>query len=281
MGGGGSVPPVAYLFVDAGHLRPNFSTAVGAWVGRPIELYVPSVSQYFGATKTFFYDSIDDLQGKDESSDQFEARLREQEARLRAINACQNNHVRFGSITGGDRRRRRQKEVDILIAVDMMNHAVRQNMDRAVLLTGDRDFTPLVETLVQFGLTVHVAGDRRSTSDVLQAAADSYRPLAISSYVQFVHPNEQRNLPALPSFSSGDLPAESKAEPYATGSIGSYVGKLLPRRSSGFILVMENLYNSMYTTARDLSDLQQLSLFLELEHGEVGWLRDAERRLGL
>src|SRR5689334_5772959 len=258
-----AVRPVAYLFIDAGHLRPNFGSVSAAWFGRPVELYLPSVSSFFSATKTFFYDSIDDLQGKDESTEQFGTRLREQEATLRTINAFSNTHVRFGSVTGGDRRRRRQKEVDILIAVDMMNHAVRQNMDRAVLLTGDRDFTPLVETLVQFGLTVEVAGDFRFTSDILQAAADSYRPLRLSSYTQFVHPNDHRGMPPLPSFNSGDVPSRTSTQPYASGSAGPYRCGLYARPNAGFYFVMADRYNTMYTNVGNLAEIERLTLFLE------------------
>jgi uncharacterized LabA/DUF88 family protein len=38
----------------------------------------------------------------------------------------------------------------------MMNHAIRQNMRRAVLVTGDADFKPLVESMVQIGMFVEI-----------------------------------------------------------------------------------------------------------------------------
>ena len=150
------------------------------------ELDIDSLRRFFDSTKVFYYDSIDDQVRSGEQVEELEKRIRDQEWYLREVNSFPNTHVRYGSITGGDRRKRRQKEVDILIAVDMMNHAIPQNMDRAVLLAGDRDFTPLAETLVQMGLTVEVAGDFRSTSDVLREVADSYRPLGITSYVSLV-----------------------------------------------------------------------------------------------
>ncbi len=52
-------------------------------------------------------------------------------------------------------------------------------MNRVTLLTGDLDFKPLVQSLVDMGLHVEVAGDARHTSTDLADAADSYRPLSL------------------------------------------------------------------------------------------------------
>jgi hypothetical protein len=51
-------------------------------------------------------------------------------------------HVRLGTVTG---KRRRQKEVDILLATDMLTHGFNGNMKTAVLLSGDLDFRPIIE----------------------------------------------------------------------------------------------------------------------------------------
>src|ERR1043165_6666288 len=133
--GGSSQQPVRYLFVDAGHLKANFTDVMERWSGSNVDMDVASVRDIFQATKMFYYDSIDDVARPGETDSELQSRIRAQEAALREINSINNTHVRYGSITGRDRRKRRQKEVDILIAVDMMNHAIRSNMDHAVLLT--------------------------------------------------------------------------------------------------------------------------------------------------
>lgn len=122
--GGPSQQPVRYLFVDAGHLRVNFVDMMIRWCGHPVTLNAALIPVLLSSTKMFYYDSIDDQLRPGESSDALETRIRDQEATLREINSISNTHVRYGSITGRDRRKRRQKEVDILIAVDMMNHAI-------------------------------------------------------------------------------------------------------------------------------------------------------------
>jgi hypothetical protein len=48
-------------------------------------------------------------------------------------------------MTGEKPKNARQKQVDVHLAVDMINHAVRQNLKRASLLTGDLDFKPAIK----------------------------------------------------------------------------------------------------------------------------------------
>lgn len=274
MGLYGSGPkPVLYLFVDAGHLRPNFARAMSAWCGRTVELDFRKLSGLFSAHKMFFYDCLDDSLHPKETNEQHAARVRLLEAEFRRINALSNTHVRLGSITGAGKKRR-QKEVDILIAVDMLNHAVRQNMDRAVLLTGDRDFTPLVEALVQFGLIVDVAGDLQATSDILAAAADNYRPLSIRAYHHLLTDRDQKAAPALPSFSSGNGHHPDE-RPIAQGLAGEYECALLPAAADRVDLVMKTPDRSMFTTVKR-SDVGQLKVFVTFEYlGDWTWLPDS------
>jgi uncharacterized LabA/DUF88 family protein len=53
--------------------------------------------------------------------------------------------VRQGWLSPG--KKRQQKEVDVLLAVDMLTRSFYKNMTKAVLLAGDRDFKPVVEVV--------------------------------------------------------------------------------------------------------------------------------------
>jgi uncharacterized LabA/DUF88 family protein len=268
---GGTPKPTTYLFVDAGHLRTSFRRVIDAWCTGSRRLDVRKVSSHFSANKTFYYDSLDDSLHERETPEAQRERIGAQEAVFRAINALPNTHVRLGSVTG-TRKKLRQKEVDILIAVDMMTHAVRGNMAKAVLLTGDRDFTPLVEALVQLGLTIDVAGDRRSTSDILAAAADSYRALTLRIYHSWMSDREQREC-QLPLLEGGDVNTRD-LEPVATGHVGEYQGALYPTGGPTVLFIMRNEYGAIHANVpRD--GLQRFKLYLELEHGDVAWLPTA------
>jgi uncharacterized LabA/DUF88 family protein len=170
-----------YLFIDGGHLRKYHAEATQRWFGQPADLDVDQVKQRLSATKCFFYDCVDDIQAAGETPQEFKARVDAQEAWFDKVQALSGTHVRLGSMTG-TRKNKRQKQVDILLTVDMMNHAFRRNMALAILITGDQDFKPLVESMVNMGLHVQVRGDRRHTSWDLAAAADSYLPLTLRDY---------------------------------------------------------------------------------------------------
>ena len=60
-----------------------------------------------------------------------------------------------------------------MIAVDMLTHAHRKNMNRATLLAGDQDFRPLIDALVRDGMFVELMYDPVSISTELADAADS------------------------------------------------------------------------------------------------------------
>ena len=79
-------------------------------------------------------------------------------------------NVREGWLSTG--RRRQQKEVDVQLAVDMLSHAFQKNMTKAILVAGDRDFKPLVQSLVQFGTYVNLVSDPLSRAKELARAAD-------------------------------------------------------------------------------------------------------------
>lgn len=278
---GGSVQqPVTYLFVDAAHLKANFSDATQRWFGESVELDVSLLRQLFSVTKIFYYDSIDDVAKSTESPEELEVRIRQQEQALREINAIQNTHVRYGSVTGRDRRRRRQKEVDILIAVDMMNHAVRQNMDKAVLLTGDRDFTPLVETVVQLGLSIWVAGDYRFTSDVLKEAADYYLPLTITQYSQLVEHSAKQRMPSFPTFTNGPVAPNTVGAPILTGPLDKDVARVFFVHTRNCLaLEISNRRGARHLLISNRGEFDRVRLYLELHNEGVDWLSELRHPL--
>jgi NYN domain len=113
-------------------------------------------------------------------------------------------HVRLGSITGVGKKFR-QKQVDVRLAVEALDHAIRKNMDSCHLITGDLDFLPLIESLIRFGTWVHLYYDPRSTPKELYTAADRSRPFSLQDYHKFSSSTFQQNYP-IPTQVSGFIP---------------------------------------------------------------------------
>lgn len=67
---------------------------------------------------------------------------------------------------------RKEKEVDVKLAVDMYRMAVEDKYDAGYLLSADGDFVPVVKAVRDFGCDVYVASPNPCTA--LQHAAKSY-----------------------------------------------------------------------------------------------------------
>lgn len=256
-----------YLFVDGAHLNGNYQRVTSPWFNGEGKLDFTKIKVTFDAQKCFYYDCLDDIKGQEESDSAYAKRVEEQEAFFNSISEIPGWHVRLGSLSGKGKKRR-QKEVDILLAVDMLNHAVRDNLLRATLLTGDRDFKPVVDSLVQMGVIIGVAGDESQTSKPLARAADSFTPLTFSLYfdwtdnkVQQKYPVEiqQINMPPsqLPIIRTGTWNGKNI---FLTMGQGGYV----------FYLDVPN-YNDTNHLALQGNDSQRMMLYFELLYGKVDW----------
>jgi uncharacterized LabA/DUF88 family protein len=170
-----------YVFIDGGYLRACFDERLRWTFGDFGGIRFDQIR--FGH-KFFYYDCLDDLPRPDETQSAFELRLKAQRDLFERIGSLPSWHVQLGTLSGNaqpgrQRSRRQQKEVDVLLAVDMMNHAFRQNMETAVLLSGDLDFKPVVESLIHLGRRVEIAACPQTCSTELRLAADKFTPITM------------------------------------------------------------------------------------------------------
>ncbi len=178
-------PEITYLFIDGGYLKRSYKDCTSQWFGNGVadwrNINFAAIKSHFKAKKVFYYDCLDEIPNQDEKEEDVKARLSQQENYFNQIRSLEGYHVKLGTLVGNPNNKR-QKEVDVLLTVDMMNHTIRKNMTEAVLIAGDRDFKPVVESLVSMGMYVKIASDPRSTSSELRYAADDYIPLSFDNY---------------------------------------------------------------------------------------------------
>jgi len=212
---------------------------------------------------------LEDEPREGEAREEFEQRIEQDEKFFHEIDELDGYFVRLGSVTG-KRNRRRQKKVDILLAVEALDHAARRNMDQAILLTGDRDFEPLVTSLVQLGVRVEVAGDKQTTSRYLRRAADAYRSLSFDDYYKWTVDAVREKSPLLVrSLNAGNLRASSVFE------IGIFQGKKVElRKVNGadvYYLQIDKFPDARSHLTLEFNDVQRLKLYFELQYGEIVW----------
>lgn len=200
-----------YLFIDGEYLRRIYGDAMRSifLCGVPDEdIDYSEFKRVARAKRVFFYDCIDDEKQQNESEPEFQKRVRTQEAFFKKLGELKGFHIRQGSLKGTGKKRR-QKEIDVLLATDMLTHGYDGNMATAVLLAGDLDFRPAVENLVRRGVFVEVWYELKSASAELPGAADygmklNFHPLYDWSTAHFKarHP--------LPTVSTKDERVEGK-----------------------------------------------------------------------
>lgn len=161
-----------YLFVDGGCLREALARLALKYTGdrHGFAQELSWLSNKF--SRVFYYDALPAPE-PGESEDAHSQRVRADRAHFDAIRSLDCFHVALGDLRG---KPRRQKKVDVRLAVDMLTHAHRKNMDTCTLITGDVDFQPLIEELVRVGTFVTIWHPAHASEDLLQAA-DRRRPL--------------------------------------------------------------------------------------------------------
>jgi uncharacterized LabA/DUF88 family protein len=171
-----AVPNTRYLFVDGNQLLMTLKEVGEAWFGEPIEIDFRSLLD--DHQKAFFYDCLP-ARGS-ETPQEHEQKVRDKESFFNSIRDLPGWHVRPGLAKHRQKVGQQQKEVDILIAVDMLSHAHRRNTDRMTFITGDQDFAPLVEALVREGVFVQLVYPKGHVSQDLRYFADAAVPMSAS-----------------------------------------------------------------------------------------------------
>jgi uncharacterized LabA/DUF88 family protein len=153
----------------------------------PVDYF--QIAQDVAADRAYFYDAIEYAQKDGEDDTLFKARVALAEQRHQYIDSLPKCHVREGHVRRGGTKPREQKAVDVMLAVDAMEHAGRGNLAIATLLTGDLDFEPLVSALVRMGVDTRVVYVRQHAAPELLNAADQRRALTLRDFYSFATPS--------------------------------------------------------------------------------------------
>jgi hypothetical protein len=167
----------AYLFIDGAYFREALTDFGTEWFGTPdVDLDYPSLRHRIGpapgAQKVFYYDCLPGRHSG-ETDEAFNERLKSEKYRQDMLRSLPGWHVVEGIVKRRHGAGNTQKEVDILIAVDMLTHSHRRNANELFFIAGDQDFRPLIEAVVREGVYVNIYFDPKSRSTDLLDAADS------------------------------------------------------------------------------------------------------------
>jgi uncharacterized LabA/DUF88 family protein len=251
----------SYLFIDGGYLREICRDVFGRiFRADNPKIDFANVLSATGCAKAFYYDCIDE-QRKDEDHASFSVREKAQKDQFNSIRSLPGFHVIEGTLSG-----RRQKEVDVALAVDMLTHAFNHNMGWVHLMAGDLDFRPLVQALVGCGVYVTVWSRQSSGSTGLRWAADDSKEITVRLLHSWCTKEFMDEYP-LPVHTGDQLPPEE------TISQGEY-------RGGARVVIFQDVNPPQRYVIRVLtpqpfrvvhSDRRVLEAFFDQEYGKVEW----------
>jgi uncharacterized LabA/DUF88 family protein len=175
--------PMIHAYIDGAFLRERSAIAIrNVWRAEP-DLDFNNIRSTLSADRLFYYDCVEDEPRPSETPEAFAVRTEQQRSLLAKIAQADLCHIRLGTLKQQERGKRvTQKEVDVRIAVDMLTHAFSRNLERAILVTSDLDFRPVIDSLVQLGTVVELRYDPAVAAVELQQAADIRRVLTVDEW---------------------------------------------------------------------------------------------------
>lgn len=173
---------VTYMFIDGGYFDSVLEKVSKLFFkGEPVDIDYAKLKGTY--KRAFYYNSLP-AQRVEEDKEEFKKRFESVQRKYMAISEIHGFHVREG-VVRRESKKNKQKKVDILMAVDMLMHTMAHNMDSVIILTGDLDFQPAIDALVQAGMYTNLLYFPDNTSKDLVSSADVGYKITIDSIRQW------------------------------------------------------------------------------------------------
>lgn len=271
-----------YLFIDGEQLRCAAKEVGMDWFGKPIDIDYRALQGH--CQKAFYYDCLPArAAGADEA--EHTAKVDAKLSFFNQLRSLPGWHVSEGIARHRKKSRQEQKEVDILIAVDMLTHTHRKNMHRLTFVSGDQDFAPLLEAVVRDGMYVELLYPEGHTSQDLIHFADHAKPMDVD-FMYLVSTEDFKRDNGLPTRSGDSTDAPADSEWIGVGLNAGVVFAKVWRENTGGLINIKAArpsynFNHNYPTVRDRDEARAKRYFttwMERDFGlPVGSLEWKER----
>lgn len=260
-----------YLFIDGGYIQKRYADGVRVWFGDDADKaeidFSALIHSHPAAGRSFYYYCLDEERREGESETDHQERIAKQKSHLSKVSEAPGCHIRLG-VLKGQGKEKRQKKVDVLLAVDMLTHAANKNMTKALLLAGDLDFQPAIESLVHLGIFVELIADDKHTAPELAWAASSYTKLGFDHYYSWSSQDLKSKYPLPDARDNGRLRTE-KAAALKTGSLNGKAVTLYKTDGKFYICLRVPRNEAPIYFSHD--DPERLNLYLEIQGYKVAW----------
>lgn len=261
-----------YVFIDGEYLTQLAIKAGEKWFGKKADLDFSKIHEQLDGRRTFYYDCLPAKSDK-EKEEIYQARFLEKSNLFNRLRTLPGWHVNEGIAKWRKKTGTSQKEVDVLIAVDMLTHTYRKNMDAITFIAGDLDFRPLVEAIVREGMYISLQYGQMSITDDLKNSADEAIRIGPNRLLKFCSESFQKEIGfAVPSIEVNQPPGE--IELVAKDENNNVIAFLIsPTPSDEYvkILIRNSAHNQDFLIIRH-KNKDRIRAFYEADYGPVQWV---------
>lgn len=262
------IPDKTYVFVDGAYFRKVADEFMEEMFSVPAEIDFRSLRGVGpNVERVFYYDCLNDIRKDGESEVDFAKRVEGQQAVFDAIQSLEGFHVRLGSVSGA-RKKLRQKKVDVLLAVEALDHAFRGNMSRACLIAGDLDFAPLVDSLIRLGTYTQVLYSRKSAARELYKAADIGQPITFNQVYSWSTPEFRKHHPIPLATANDSLPAGVARTLIKSGTVN---GSAISLYKTGNDYLLYSPRFDLYSLIVRFPGQDFLEKYFSINYGSITW----------
>ncbi len=175
-----------YLFID-GAFFEGICQRIGARIEPEFQLFERLDSQKLlsSYSRAFYYNSLPD-RSMSLSSEEHDERVKNKQSLFNRLNMIPKLRVHTGESRYRKKRGVEQKGIDVLLAIEVYQHAIQGNMDIATIITSDLDFYPLFEALVQTRVRTELFYDPDGVNIDLVHAADTAYAINASVFLRWM-----------------------------------------------------------------------------------------------
>lgn len=107
----------------------------------------------------------------------YDCQYKHEENFFRSLNLQNSFEIRLGEFKQKDNGEITQKQVDVLIALDMIQLSLKNKIQHIILISSDSDFIPAVRFVKEEGVKVHLRPAQEHTKLELASSCDTWKAL--------------------------------------------------------------------------------------------------------
>ncbi len=107
----------------------------------------------------------------------YDCQFKREESFFKSLNMEDSFEVRLGDLKFRDNGEITQKQVDVLIVMDMIQLSLKGKVQHIILVSADSDFIPAVKFVKEEGVKVHLRTALKDVKSELAISCDTRKPI--------------------------------------------------------------------------------------------------------